>query len=254
MGANNDDFFNQVFYHGTVHPFKEGDIIDPAQSAWGGVARATPDLEYAARQAAFKEIGASRVAKKEGREAPAGRVFEVRPIPGDPNKPWEQPEKKGGWAWTTRDTSPFLQSSKGLEVLREVDPKVFKKGYTSVDRVRRSLSWAGHTVSDTGALINAKSRMTAHHYTDKINGQTRHHFVTAHPELGEVGHTTILEHPSGIHPIVNETVHKTYDSSGQLSNYGTWIKEAAISAAKVRHGLNPVSWEEFSNSNKDKAQ
>ena len=230
MGANNEDFFNQVFYHGTVHPFKPGDTVDPAKASYGLEARATPDLDYAAHQAAFKEIGARRVAKRENEEAPSGKVFEVRPISGDADKPWEQPKRKTGTSG-----NDFLVSGKGLEIVREVP-------VTLPDDVGKRASVTGHRIGDKGEVIKPQSLMTSDYYTDKINGQTRHHFVTNHPDLGEVGHTTILEHSSGVHPIIQETVHNNYEGN----KYGDWVKAAALSAAKVRHGLNPVSWDEFS--------
>jgi hypothetical protein len=98
-------------FHGTVHPFKEGDVVEPRN---GNPAYATPDLEYAIQHAGKREdVEYNRVAasgKPEDHAKAAlitGKVFQVEPL--------DSTEETGAG-----DDKGNVMSQKGFRVIKQV--------------------------------------------------------------------------------------------------------------------------------------
>lgn len=70
------DHLSAVLFHGTAHPFLEGDVVNPTDASWGDepMAFATAELEHAAAIARVKAEVHNRRNPDDPREP---RVFEV---------------------------------------------------------------------------------------------------------------------------------------------------------------------------------
>jgi hypothetical protein len=107
MTRNNADFQQSALFHGTVHPFQIGDIIEPRNGnpVYAG------SLEYAENHAARREDHEyNRIANEKGHEEAAkitGKVFEVEPL--------DETEETG-----KGDDKGNVMSSKGFRVIRQV--------------------------------------------------------------------------------------------------------------------------------------
>jgi hypothetical protein len=77
MTRNNTDFKESALYHGTIHPFKEGDIVLPGSS---GFSYATNNGGYAVRQANKQGVKNAMGPFKEDQGPPVPRVFTVKPV------------------------------------------------------------------------------------------------------------------------------------------------------------------------------
>jgi hypothetical protein len=108
MTRNNADFQASALFHGTVHPFQIGDIVEPRN---GNPAYATPTLEYAENHAGRREdVEYNRIANQKGHEEASkitGKVFEVEPI--------DETEDTG-----KGDSKGNVMSSKGFRVIKQV--------------------------------------------------------------------------------------------------------------------------------------
>jgi len=89
MGRNNADFHESVLYHGTVHPFQVGDVVEPREDHDGEKrAWATSDLGVAKDRAKdwvnYKWNDLSREGKNrswsEHQKNTPPRVFRVEPL------------------------------------------------------------------------------------------------------------------------------------------------------------------------------
>lgn len=112
MTRNNADFQASALFHGTVHPFQIGDIVEPRN---GNPAYATTDLEYATNHAGKKESLEYSKATRSGRpedhaaaESIEGRVFQVEPL--------DEAEATG-----KGDDKGNVMSSKGFRIVKQVD-------------------------------------------------------------------------------------------------------------------------------------
>jgi hypothetical protein len=108
MTRNNADFQASALFHGTVHPFQIGDIVEPRN---GNPAYATANLEYAKTHAGRREdVESNRVANQQGHEEAAkitGKVFQVEPL--DDAEATGKGDDKGN-----------VMSAKGFRVVKRV--------------------------------------------------------------------------------------------------------------------------------------
>ena len=111
MANRNDEFKSSALYHGTVHPFSVGDIVEPRN---GNPAYATPSLEYATRHADRREIHEYNKTAASGRaedhakaELITGQVYQVEPL--------DATEKTG-----MGDDTGNVMSQKGFRVVKKV--------------------------------------------------------------------------------------------------------------------------------------
>jgi hypothetical protein len=118
MTRNNADFQSSALFHGTVHPFQIGDIIEPRN---GNPAYATPRLEYAESHAdralnqyweqakrenpTYNKPGGKQYDEWEEENPP--KVFQVEPI--DEHEDTGTGEDKGN-----------VKSTKGFRVIKQV--------------------------------------------------------------------------------------------------------------------------------------
>ena len=125
-------------FHGTTHPFKVGDIVEPRDPM--GRAYAAQDPIIASSRASVKaatEIAATGSYKKP-------RVFTVEALPGAEGKPWEEPKQKfSGQPHRESGMAPNVRSSVGFKVTGEV-PNIEDKAQMLVERYRK----LGYTMKD----------------------------------------------------------------------------------------------------------
>jgi hypothetical protein len=114
MGANNADFKASALFHGTAHPFKEGDIVLPAKTAgvYSYWKAADPegkvvDLDVDEKAYATPSLDWARKFAKVDSHTP-GYVFEVEPLDND------EVETKPG---TDYDE---VKSRKGFRIVKQV--------------------------------------------------------------------------------------------------------------------------------------
>ena len=122
MTRNNADFQASALYHGTLHPFQVGDIVEPRSN--DGYAYATPSIDYA-EEHMRRQLGGKlwEQAKEENPtyNTPTGKqyhqwlqeqkpkIFQVEPIDSSEVTPSSKLEDEGNFA-----------SKKGFRVVKQV--------------------------------------------------------------------------------------------------------------------------------------
>ena len=120
MGRNNADFQEAALFHGTVHPFKIGDVVTPMNGDL--YAYATTDVDYALDRAkrsldsywyrdkrnnpTYNTLGGKQYDEWENENPP--KVFQVEPLDSTENTGFAN-EDKGN-----------VKSTKGFRVIKQV--------------------------------------------------------------------------------------------------------------------------------------
>lgn len=119
MANRNDEFKSSALYHGTLHPFNIGDVIEPRVSSY---AYATPDIEYAQRHVERRIEGTEwEKAKRENPtyNKPGGKQFHEWEAEQDPKifqvEPVGKVEPTG-----TYDDKNNVMSLQGFKVVKRV--------------------------------------------------------------------------------------------------------------------------------------
>ena len=92
------DHLNELLFHGTAHPFQEGDIILPANKAgvetnWGRKSKNDPNLAHATGDVESARYFASVASL--GKEGAVPRVYQVEPV-NQETAQWREKRFAGG--------------------------------------------------------------------------------------------------------------------------------------------------------------